>query len=103
MKTETKQIIIYGAFGLLLGAKLIDVLFNGGGLFDWWILLIGLLAAFFHYLPTRKDENTKEQGGRAATSYNEDETLVLGDHPDPERSGQLTYLPERPARRSPRR
>ncbi len=100
MKTETKQIIIYGAFGLLLGAKLIDVLFNGGGLFDWWVLLIGLLAAFIHYLPARKDEITKEQGGRAVAGNNEDETLVLGDHPDPERSGQLTYLPERTVQRN---
>lgn len=105
MKPETKQIIIYGAFGLLLGAKLIDVLFNGGGLLDWWILLIGLAAAFIHYLPARKDETTKEQDGRVAADHNEGEaeTLVLGDHPDPERSGQLTYLPERPAQRNSRR
>ena len=97
MKPETKQIIIYGAFGLLLGAKLIDVLFNGGGLIDWWVLLIGLLAAFIHYLPARKDEITKEQGGTNNQLHAEEETdfLVLGDHPDPKRSGQLTYLPER--------
>jgi len=47
------------------------------------------LAAFIHYLPARKDEITKEQGGRAVAGNNEDETLVLGDHPDPERDATV--------------
>lgn len=97
MKSETKQIIIYGAFGLLLGAKLVDVLFNGGGLLDWWLLLMGLAAAFIHYLPATQDETTTEQGGQAGgdREHDEAETLVLRDHPDPQRSGQLTYRTER--------
>jgi hypothetical protein len=103
MKSEIKQIIIYGAFGLLLGAKLIDVLFNGGGLLDWWLLLMGLAAAIIHYLPASKDEKKQEQDGQTTGRNDDNETLVLRDHPDPERSGQLAYRSERPAERSPRR
>ena len=103
MTKDTKQIIIYGAFGLLLGAKLTDVLFNGGGLLDWWLLLLGIAAAIIHYLPVSQDEKRQEQDGQTAGGKDDNETLVLRDHPDPERSGQLTYRTERPAEWSSRR
>jgi hypothetical protein len=84
MKQGTQQIFIYGAFGLFLGAKIVEVLINDGvGLFDYWLLGIGLAAAIIHYLP-RKHEAT-DQKGNHSRPYEED-TLVLRDHSRFERS-----------------
>gem|GEM_PF-4535482 len=101
MNPATKQIIIYGAFGLLLGAKIIDVLFTGGGLLDWWVLLMGLAAAVIHYLPVRKNETKEQNHHQASESYDDSasDALLLRDHPHPERGGEIAPLPERPAQR----
>ncbi|MGB3800638.1 MAG: hypothetical protein WA952_12560 [Lewinella sp.] len=89
MTQDLKQVIVYGAFGLLLGTKIVEVLFTrtDTGIMDWWLLLIGLGAAAVHYFPTRSksapaDDSRSE---RADTRRNDEETLVLRDHPDTER------------------
>ncbi|NJB85943.1 hypothetical protein GGR26_001711 [Lewinella marina] len=92
MTRELKHVIVYGAFGLLLGTKIVEVLLTRSdtGIIDWWLLLIGLGAALVHYLPTR--DNTPEEDDpphQSTTPEDEDhDTLVLRDHPDPERGGQ---------------
>ncbi|WP_173021313.1 hypothetical protein [Lewinella sp. W8] len=78
MKQGIQQILIYGAFGLLLGAKMVEVLINDGvGLFDYWLLGIGLAAAIIHYLPKKHEATDHERSHSQA--YGED-TLVLRDH-----------------------
>ena len=95
MQKNTKQIIIYGAFGLLLGAKIVEVLFIGGaGLLDWWLLLMGAAAAIVHYLPEKADASStaQEQGWSAESST--DSPLVLRDYPDTQRGRTPTAYPE---------
>ena len=88
MTQDLKHIIVYGAFGLLLGTKLVEVLFTrtDTGLMDWWLLLIGVGAAVVHYLPL-KDKTTKDAKRPASSDKRreDEDTLVLRDHPDAER------------------
>lgn len=91
MTRDIKHVVIYGAFGLLLGAKIVEVLLTRSdtGIIDWWLLLIGLGAALVHYLPTR--DNTDEDdppNPSARPEAEDDDTLVLRDHSDLERSDQ---------------
>lgn len=90
MTRELKHVVIYGAFGLLLGTKIVEVLLTRSdtGLIDWWLLLIGLGAALVHYLPTR-DNSVEDDPSHPTTDPESDDhdTLVLRDHPDLERSG----------------
>ena len=78
MTRDLKHVIIYGAFGLLLGAKIVEVLLTrtDTSLVDWWLLVIGVVAAVIHYLPTTKPESADEP----------EDTLVLRDPTHPERS-----------------
>jgi hypothetical protein len=105
MLASTKQIIIYGAFGLLLGAKIVEVLLAGGaGLLDWWLLIIGLAAAIIHYLPEQK--NAASQSSKE--SYSSDrsidiDALVLRDPTDVERGNHAANDPEGTERRVARR
>ncbi|MCP9234713.1 hypothetical protein [Lewinella sp. JB7] len=89
MTREHKHVIVYGAFGLLLGAKIVEVLLTRSdtGIIDWWLLLIGLAAAVVHYLPvTEKSERQNDQHQKEPTADEAaSDTLVLRDHPDPER------------------
>lgn len=105
MLASTKQVIIYGAFGLLLGAKIVEVLLTGGaGLLDWWLLIIGLAAAIVHYLPEQK--NAADQPPREHYLTDREaghDTLVLRDHSDPERSDRAPRYPESVDRRVGRR
>jgi hypothetical protein len=90
MTRDVKHAIVYGAFGLLLGAKIVEVIVSRPdvSLIDWWLLLIGIGAAIVHYLPTRdqaarRDDPNKTQASLPPAA--EDDTLVLRDYPDPER------------------
>ena len=58
MTRDLKHVIVYGAFGLLLGAKIVEVLLTrtDTSLLDWWLLLVGAVAAVVHYLPTATEE-----------------------------------------------
>jgi hypothetical protein len=105
MLASTKQIIIYGAFGLLLGAKIVEVLLAGGaGLLDWWLLIIGLAAAIVHYLPERKDvANQPPREQHYAEQEPKDDALVLLDPADAERGELAAHYPERAERRMARR
>jgi hypothetical protein len=96
MLASTKQIIIYGAFGLLLGAKIVEVLLAGGaGLLDWWLLGIGLAAAIIHYLPEQKNATSQSsQASCAADHANDIDALVLRDPADVERSSHAAHHPE---------
>ncbi|WP_238752263.1 hypothetical protein [Neolewinella maritima] len=78
MTRDLKHVIIYGAFGLLLGAKVVEVLLTrtDTSLLDWWLLIIGVVAAVIHYLPTTKPTAADEP----------DDTLVLRDPAHLERS-----------------
>ncbi|WP_211097060.1 hypothetical protein [Neolewinella litorea] len=91
MTRELKHVVIYGAFGLLLGTKIVEVLLTrtDTGIMDWWLLLIGLGAALVHYLPTRDKTDEDDPRKQSAEPEEEDhDTLVLRDHPDLERSGE---------------
>ncbi|MFK8161065.1 MAG: hypothetical protein AB8H12_01270 [Lewinella sp.] len=105
MLASTKQIIIYGAFGLLLGAKIVEVLLAGGaGLLDWWLLIIGLAAAIIHYLPEQKDvANQSPREQRYYEQEPEQDALVLRDPTDAERSDYAPRNPERLEQRVARR
>ena len=88
MTQDLKHIIVYGAFGLLLGTKIVEVLFTrtDTGLMDWWLLLIGVGAAVVHYLPLKEKTPPDDQRPASSAAPREDEdTLVLRDHPDAER------------------
>ena len=78
MTRDLKHVIIYGAFGLLLGAKIVEVLLTrtDTSLLDWWLLVIGVVAAVIHYLPTAKPDAADEP----------EDTLVLRDPTHLERS-----------------
>jgi hypothetical protein len=105
MLASTKQIIIYGAFGLLLGAKIVEVLLAGGaGQLDWWLLIIGLAAAIIHYLPERK--NAVSQPPKEPYSTNraiDNDALVLRDPTDVERNDHPSNYAEGIERRVARR
>ncbi|WP_052333897.1 hypothetical protein [Neolewinella persica] len=105
MLASTKQIIIYGAFGLLLGAKIVEVLLAGGaGLLDWWLLIIGLTAAIVHYLPEHKDAANKSlREQRHSEQEPQHDALVLRDPADAERSDLTAHYPEEVERRMARR
>ena len=62
MTRDLKHVIVYGAFGLLLGAKIVEVLLTrtDTSLLDWWLLLIGVVAAIVHYLPTKEATDKPE-------------------------------------------
>ncbi len=90
MTRDHQHAIVYGAFGLLLGAKIVEVLLSRSdtGFIDWWLLLIGVGAAIVHYLPvTEKSAPADDSRNTAAPSEDagDDDTLVLRDHPYPER------------------
>ena len=78
MTRDLKHVIIYGAFGLLLGAKIVEVLLTrtDTSLLDWWLLVVGVVAAVIHYLPTAKPTTADEP----------EDTLVLRDPTHLERS-----------------
>lgn len=85
MTREHKHIIVYGAFGLLLGAKIVEVLLTRSdtGLLDWWLLLIGLSAAIVHYLPVSEqavEEQPKEGDDQGTPAGKPEDTLVLRNH-----------------------
>jgi len=105
MLASTKQVIIYGAFGLLLGAKIVEVLLAGGaGLLDWWLLIIGLAAAFIHYLPEQKNAPRQPQKEQSFADRKIDhDALVLRDPSDVERNGLAASYPEGAERRMARR
>ena len=105
MLASTKQIIIYGAFGLLLGAKIVEVLLAGGaGLLDWWLLIIGLTAAIIHYLPEQKNAASQSSKESYFTDRKIDnDALVLRDHSDIERNNYAANYPEGAERRMARR
>lgn len=90
MTRDLKHVVIYGAFGLLLGAKIVEVLLTRSdtGIMDWWLLLVGLGAAVVHYLPVKeKPRSTPDtpHESKPAAKPEDDDTLVLRDHPDLER------------------
>jgi hypothetical protein len=105
MLASTKQIIIYGAFGLLLGAKIVEVLLAGGaGLLDWWLLIIGLTAAIIHYLPEQKNAVSQPPRESYFTDRKTDnDGLVLRDSSDIERNDHAANYPEGIERRVVRR
>ena len=85
MTREHKHIIVYGAFGLLLGAKIVEVLLTRSdtGFFDWWLLLIGICAAIVHYLPVNeqaKREQPREGHDEGTPGERPEDTLVLRNH-----------------------
>ena len=92
MTRDLKHVIVYGAFGLLLGAKIVEVLLTRSdtSLMDWWLLLIGVVAAIVHYLPT--DPERPAEKPQSADEAPE-ETLVLRDPAHPERSAAPTRHP----------
>ena len=92
MTREHKHVIIYGAFGLLLGAKVVEVILTRSdvGFFDYWLLLIGVTAAVIHYLPTTEHKRTNhergEQSGDREREQGSEDTLVLRNHTHIKRS-----------------
>ncbi|MBB4080422.1 hypothetical protein GGR28_003056 [Lewinella aquimaris] len=90
MTREHKHVIIYGAFGLLLGTKIVEVLLTrtDTGIIDWWLLLIGVGAAIVHYLPVNEKSEPGDDTRKNEPKFGEEEdTLVLRDHSHPQRSG----------------
>ncbi|WP_198661672.1 hypothetical protein [Lewinella sp. IMCC34183] len=101
MTRELKHVVVYGAFGLLLGAKIVEVLLTrtDTGIMDWWLLLVGLGAAIVHYLPTSEKQTPAADDPRQAApepDAEEPETLVLRDYPDLERGGYPGHHPAAP-------
>ena len=89
MTRDLKHVIVYGAFGLLLGAKIVEVLLTrtDTSLLDWWLLLIGVVAAVVHYLPTA-NPNPKDAPAEPP--------LVLRDPADLERGPTAAGHPATP-------
>lgn len=97
-----KQTLIYGAFGILLGSKLVEMMTTGGhSLLDWWVLLLGLGAAIVHYLPAGIKNSASEHDGYSAQGRSTnhfhsepEEELVLHNHPHAERGKVITGHPQ---------
>ncbi|PPK85229.1 hypothetical protein CLV84_2121 [Neolewinella xylanilytica] len=102
MTQDLKQIVIYGAFGLLLGAKIVEVLLTRSdtGIIDWWLLLIGVGAAVVHYFPTKAKPQSADAPRQAAfdATRDDEDTLVLRDHPNAERGSVHRSNPSPPER-----